>query len=73
MIYEVYTDGYECGGWDRLASWNDADGEDLWAGNLYVLVHTTTQPDGEIRGQLEWIPTALTTESSWGRIRALWR
>jgi hypothetical protein len=44
----------------------------LLAGNLYVNIHTSQFPGGEIRGQILSNPTPVKP-STWGRIKALYR
>ena len=72
LVYELFPDGYEPGAFDWLTSWNYDDWDDLDVGHLYVLVLTDAYPEGEIRGQLLWVPTPVAGETTWGRIRALW-
>jgi hypothetical protein len=48
-----------------------ADFADLQAGNLYVNLHTSYAPNGEIRGQ---ITSAVSVDpNTWGRLKALYR
>lgn len=44
----------------------------LNAGSLYINIHTSTYPGGEIRGQVVSNPTP-NKATSWGRIKSLYR
>ena len=45
----------------------------LAADGLYVNVHTTNFPGGEIRGQLVLTGTVATGSKTWGEVKALFR
>jgi hypothetical protein len=60
------------------SDWFDFDFgyEDYWALNsdsAYVVITTTTYPEGEVRGHLALIPNTPTATSSWGTLRAGFR
>jgi hypothetical protein len=58
---------------DTTVAMTLADYANLAGGNLYVNVHTTNYPGGEIRGQLELTSTVPTEPSNWGSVKALYR
>ncbi|MFN0151844.1 MAG: CHRD domain-containing protein [bacterium] len=58
----------------NIGVWNltDADETMILDGLVYVNVHTTAFPGGEIRGQVGIAPNA-TEASTWGQIKSLYR
>lgn len=46
---------------------------DLNAGKMYVNVHSTVYPGGEIRGQIHPDGVTLANSVSWGRLKTLYR
>jgi len=45
--------------------------DDLRAGRLFILIHTTGAPTGELRGDI--LPATPTEAGTWGRIKSLYR
>ncbi len=62
------TDPAPAGG---ATGFNASDFSDLQAGKLYVDIHTTAFPTGEIRGQL--VSSMAVSPGTWSRIKDLFR
>jgi hypothetical protein len=65
-------------GTPKLGTWDltTHDVADLFAGLIYINVHTTLHPGGEIRGNFSESATGLsaeTAQTSWGKIKSLFR
>jgi hypothetical protein len=46
---------------------------ELLAGRIYVNIHTTEWPGGEIRGDISFSSASATEPTSWSRVKSLWR
>lgn len=62
-------DGTFNGVWNLTAT----DATNLLAGLCYVNIHSSVAPGGEIRGQLMVDNSTPTAQSTWGRIKKLYR
>lgn len=59
----------------KIGVWNYAETDEasILAGLTYANVHSSVFPGGEIRGQIVECPVTPTDESSWGRVKTLFR
>ena len=68
-LYTLAEGYFERGTLPGAYSIDSADCDDMDNIGLYVVITTAAHPDGEVRGQIEYLPFQPVEQSTWGRVR----
>ncbi len=69
----VLTNANRNGTFNGVWNLTATDATNLLAGLMYVNIHSSTFPGGELRGQLIQDQSVAARNTSWGRMKALYR